>query len=90
MTRIVLAMMLAGCRAVTYVDPSALPSGIVVSQRGHFFVGGLIGHVDIDVRELCPQGPARVTSVFTAVDLLLTAITLDIYTPRTYAIECAR
>jgi hypothetical protein len=90
LTRIVLAVMLAGCRAVTYVDPSALPSGIVVSQRGHYFAGGLIGHTDIDVRALCPQGAARVTSSFTALDLLLTAITLDVYTPRTYAIECAR
>jgi len=90
-TRIVIALaLLAGCRPVTYVDPYALPSGIVVSQTGHYFLFGALGHTDIEVKALCPQGAARITSSFTAVDLLLAAITLDLYARRTYDIECAR
>lgn len=89
--RIVLAVALAaGCRPVTYVDPYALPSGIVVSQVGHYFLFGVVGHTDITVKDLCPQGAARVTSSFTASDLILSIVTLEIYTPRTYDIECAR
>ncbi len=42
--------------------------------------------VPIPAYQMCPGGVAAVESRFSFVDLLLTFITIDIYTPRTYKI----
>ena len=91
---LVLAASLAGattaCDRVTYVNPNTTPSGVVQAQTGHFFIFGLVGSADIWANQMCPNGVARVVSKTTFIDAILGAITIDLYTPRTYEIECGR
>ena len=91
MNRALIAMALLGavaCTRVTYVNTMVRPGGVVVEHTGSFFLAGLVGHVDIDAYADCPSGVAGVQSQFSVVDLLLTALTLDLYAPRTYLVEC--
>jgi hypothetical protein len=90
MKRALLAVTLAACSKVTYVDHTTIPTGVVASQTGHFFLGGLVGHTAVPVYALCPSGVSRIQSKFTFTDLLLGGLTLGIYTPRTYDVECGR
>lgn len=90
MLAVTLALSASACFKVTYVNPQAVPNGMVAHDKGHFFLGGLIGEKLIPVYQMCPTGPARMQSKSTFVDLLLTGITLGIYVPRSYAIECAK
>ena len=93
---LVLAAALAGagattaCDKVTYVNPNTTPSGVVVAHTGHFFLYGLVGNEEVWANQMCPNGVARIVSKFTFIDLVLQAITIDLYTPRTYEIECGR
>ena len=80
----------AACSKVTYVDRATIPNGVTVSETGHFFLAGLVGDKTIPVYALCPTGVSRIQSKFTFGDRLLGIITLGIYTPRTYDIECGR
>jgi len=84
------AALAAGCNNVTYKDPTTIPSDISTETTGHFFLAGLVGHADVWADRSCPQGVATVHSEFSFVDELLTVVTLFIYTPRTYEVECAR
>lgn len=91
MNRASIALVLLGaaaCTRVTYVNSMLRPSGAVVEHTGSFFLAGLVGHVDIDAYADCPRGVAGVQSEFSVVDILLTALTLDLYAPRTYLVEC--
>ena len=84
----VLALALAACTRVTYVNASLRPTGAVVEHTGSFFLAGLVGHVDIDAYADCPTGVAGVESELGVVDLLLTILTVELYAPRTYAVAC--
>jgi hypothetical protein len=82
--------MLAGCMNVTYIAKSRPPSAIVHEQKLTFFVGGLVGTEEISAGQLCPGGVAKVHTQHTFVDVLLTVVTLAIYSPRTAEITCAQ
>lgn len=85
-----LALSVAACNKVTYVNPSTMPTGQVHEETGRYFIIGLAGTKDIHATQLCPEGVAKVQSKFTFVDILLTGLTIGIYTPRTYEIHCGR
>ncbi len=80
----------AACNNVTYTNPGTTPSGVVTAQTGHFFIGGLVGHTDVWANRMCPHGVAGVHTKFSFVDEVLTLITVFIYAPRTYLVECAQ
>ena len=85
------AVLMAGaCNRVTYTNPGTMPAGPVTFEKGHFFLAGLIGEKEIWASRTCPAGVHAVQSRFTVVDVLLGGLTLLLYTPRTYAIQCAR
>lgn len=78
---------LCGCHA-TFRDPS-VPAGKRHSKWSKFYLGGLVGHERIDIRDYCPSG--RVHEVETAEDastLVLTVVTVGIYAPRRVYITC--
>ena len=83
-----IALAAPACNRVTYVNPHTTPSGVEVQHTGHFFLAGLVGHAQIWANRDCPNGVAGVQSRFSFLDVVLTTITLDIYTPRTYRISC--
>ncbi len=78
----------AGCSKVTYLNSTTTPSGVVTEHTGRFFIGGLVGHADIWANQDCPHGVFKVLSRFSFVDIVLSLVTIDLYTPRTYTIEC--
>lgn len=55
-----------------------------------YFLVGLIGHNDVDVRDHCPSG--RASEVETGTDagtLAVSVLTIGIYTPRRVLVTCA-
>jgi hypothetical protein len=77
-----------GCYAVKY--RTDLPGGgRVHSQSATFFIGGLIGKATVNLDSICPNGVARWENKASVLDLILTYITIGIYTPRTIEVECA-
>ena len=82
--------MLAGCFNVTYIAKSRAPSAVIHEHKLTFFLGGLVGTEEIPAGQLCPNGVAKVHTQNTFVDMLLTVVTLTIYSPRTAEITCAQ
>jgi hypothetical protein len=82
--------MLAGCYNVTYIAKSRPPSAVIHEQKLTFFIAGLVGTEEIQAGQLCPSGVAKVHTKNTFVDILLTVVTLTIYSPRTAEITCAQ
>jgi hypothetical protein len=81
---------LTGCFNVTYISRTRQPAAAVHDQNLNFFLVGLIGQHDIQAGQICPTGIAKVHSQSTGVDVLLTIVTLGIYSPRTVHITCAQ
>jgi hypothetical protein len=83
---LLLPALLAGCytvridRRLAAMDP--------VHIREHFFAFGLIGEATHDLSTLCPKGVASYGDFFSPLDILFTAVTVGIYSPRTVTIEC--
>jgi len=87
-TILLTAALLVGCNKVTYVNPTVPGGGKVYDTTGHFFLVGLLGDKNIAAYQTCPGGVARVQSKNTFGDLVLTFLTVGLYSPRTYEIEC--
>ena len=85
---LVMAAALAGCFKVTYTNPSLPMNGQVVEDKGAFFILGLLGNKEIPVYQLCPGGVSEIRSGHGVGDIVLTIITIGIYTPRSYEIAC--
>jgi hypothetical protein len=83
-------MTLAGCYNVTYIAKTRTPSTMVQEEKMNFFVAGLVGTHDVQAGQKCPTGVAKVKTTQTAVDVLLTVVTIGIYSPRTAQITCAQ
>jgi hypothetical protein len=82
------ACLTAGCNKVSYVNSGTMPTGQQHQQTGHFFFYGIVGTADVDVGAMCPTGVSSIQSKFTVADWFLAALTLGIYSPRTYEISC--
>lgn len=54
----------------------------------NFFLWGLSGVQDIDVKEYCGNGIARIEEKNTPVNVLLTGVTFGLYNPRTSEFFC--
>ena len=48
----------------------------------------LVGEERVQAYQMCPGGVSRIQTGLSFVDLVLTVITIGIYTPRSYEIEC--
>ncbi len=78
-----------GCKA-TFTDPR-VPVGTEHSLWRSFYVGGLVGHAEVDVRDVCASGRAReVQTGEDALTLGATIITLGIYAPRRIYVTCGK
>ena len=84
-----LAMGAGACNKVTYVNPGTAPSGVVQSDKGWFFIFGLVGTKEIHAEAMCPGGVHQIQSRFGFLDIIISAITINLVTPRSFNIECA-
>jgi hypothetical protein len=78
----------AACNKVTYQNPGTMPSGQTVSEKGWFFLWGLVGEKEIWANKMCPGGVAQIQSKESFLDLLIGGITGGLVAPRSYDIEC--
>src|SRR6188472_2915764 len=86
---IAFALLLGGC-GYTYhfVDGNTL-RGEEHNEWASYFLFGIIGDHEIDVRESCPEGVHEITTGNNFLTWFLSVITIGIYTPRKVNIWCA-
>ena len=89
-----LALMLSvGCSTVT-ISPKGAPKTSVeptYSDSKSFFLWGLVGEHDIDVKEVCGEREVKqMQTQRTFTDSLLTIVTIGIYAPRTAKVWCEK
>jgi hypothetical protein len=86
---LLLLLGLAGCyRASFYTDPK-LVRGLEHDQWTDFFIFGLVGTEEIDVRSFCEGKPiAEVKTGANFATSFVSAITIGIYTPHKVYVTC--
>ncbi len=84
----VLALGLSGCFQTTFVNPG-VPEGEEHDPWVSFFMFGLAGEADVDVRDFCPGEVASVGVGQNGGTWIVSLLTLGIYTPRKVYITCA-
>ncbi|GAB4560178.1 MAG: hypothetical protein Tsb0020_06620 [Haliangiales bacterium] len=83
-----LSLGVAGCERVQYRS-TLPPSGQVYGQWNNFFLFGLVGDALILPNTVCPQGVYGVDVYHSFGNLVLTALTIGLYSPTTAEIRCA-
>jgi len=83
------AVLLAGCYHVTVVT-SAAPLGTKVNKEWqNGFVSGLVPPPELNVKDQCPEGVAKVETERSFLNGLVSALTWSIYTPMHTEVTCA-
>ncbi len=88
MTAMLAAAFLATGCYTTRFQTNLAPGGAKFEEKGNFFLWGLVGEKEVDLKKLCPAGAARWQNQQTFVDGLVGVVTLGIYIPRTIDVEC--
>jgi hypothetical protein len=78
----------SGCFRTTY-QTGLPPGGVTKTVNARYLWWGLAGSKDVYLDELCPKGPHEFGVKAGFGDVMLTFVTLGIYTPRTIYVECA-
>src|SRR5712671_463836 len=80
----------AGCYKATFIrDPNAV-KGVEKDQWLDFWVFGIVGEQNLDVRQFCSDG--RVAQIQTHGNFgtgIVSFLTIGIYTPRKVTVTCA-
>jgi hypothetical protein len=74
----------------TVLSTGREPSGVVHAGESDHYLVGLIGEHELRLEELCPQGVSSVRIWQGPTDKLVTAVTIGIYSPREFAVACAK
>jgi len=86
---LLLAVMTSGCYEHTITVGAGAPRGPVIYDHWeNFWLGGLIGHTQVDVEQVCPSGDATIVAKQTFLNGLVAGLTGGIYTPTTLEIRC--
>ena len=81
------AILATGCYTVRF-QTNLEPGGAKFEEKGNFFLWGLVGEKEVNLKKMCPAGPARWQNQQTFVDGLIGVVTIGIYIPRTISVEC--
>ncbi len=87
---LVLAMFFAtGCFHINYVtDKPRAPSPEYKKWHNDFVYGLAEGSDPVDVKQICPEGVARIESEETFVNGLVNVLTIGIYNPQEVTVTC--
>lgn len=77
-----------GCYKATFIQPKTA-AGVERDEWTDFFLFGLVGEEDRDVRQYCDRSVARVRTGGNFGTGLVSFVTLGIYTPRKIYVTCA-
>jgi len=84
------AIALGGCYRATFISNPQVVRGVEHDQWNHFFIFGLVGETNLDVRQFCSDGRvAEVQTQETFLNGLVGLLTIGIYAPRTVYVTCA-
>jgi hypothetical protein len=84
---LVAAVVGSACRS-TFVEPR-VASGAEQRRWSSFYVFGTFGGEEMDARDVCPNGRVRhVRAEATPLTLLVSVVTIGMYTPRVLSIRC--
>jgi len=88
-----LIITLSGCAAITITESgqSNFQYRPDYEESKHFFLWGLIGSHHIDVTKICTDSPTiQMQSKYSGWDVLYTALTAGLYSPRTAIVWCEK
>lgn len=89
LTGTVMVFGLTACYEHTLEVGAGAPHGpVVYNHWQNFWLGGLIGHVKLDVEEICPSGNATIYARQTFLNGLVSGLTSGIFTPTTVTVRC--
>jgi hypothetical protein len=90
---VVASLVLGGCYRVTVTSgpqpTAAAPPTVVDVPFSHSFVYGLVPPPEVNVRDKCPSGVAKVETQHSFVNGLVTFLTWYLYTPIRVTVTCA-
>ena len=78
-----------GCFKATFISDPSVVRGEMHDEWTSFFVFGLVGTEHVDVREYCRGAVAEVRTGANAGTVVVSVVTLGIYTPRKVYVTCA-
>lgn len=78
----------SGCYKVTHTT-GASPTGAPITQKASFFLFGLIGEADVDLKQLCPSGVAWFQNRAEVGDSIIGCVTCGLYQPMTIEVRCS-
>jgi len=81
-------LLFTGCSKVTY--QTSLPQDAVHTHREIFFLYGLIGESEVNLKEYCPFGISSVLQQQDAVDVIINYLTGGLVSPVSVEIRCAK
>ena len=81
-------LLFTGCSKVTY--QTSLPQDAVHTHREIFFIYGLIGESEVDLKEYCPFGVSSILQQQDAVDVVIRYVTFGLVSPISVEIRCAK
>ena len=80
---------LDGCGYTYHFRDTTMLRGEEHNEWASYFIFGIVGDYEVDVKEFCPQGAAEIATGNNFATWLLRAITLGIYSPRKVIIRCS-
>lgn len=81
------ALSTTGCYRATFIEPNGR-AGVVHEEWTDFFLFGLVGDADFDVRDFCAAEPVKLRTGGNFGTGVVAIVTLGIYTPRKVYITC--
>lgn len=82
--------LLSGCGYTYHFRDNSAQRGEEHNELASYFLFGIIGDHEVNVREFCPQGAYEITTGTNFLTWFISGITLGIYTPRKVNIWCSR
>ena len=79
---------LSGCGYTYHFQNSAGARGEEHNKWASYFLFGIVGHYEVDVKEFCPTGVYEITTGNNFLTWLVKGVTLGIYAPRKVNIWC--
>jgi len=83
------AVLLAGCYHITVVTAAPPAATTVNKEWQNSFVYGLVPPPELNVKDQCPQGVAKVETERSFLNGLVALLTWSIYTPMHTEVACA-
>jgi hypothetical protein len=85
---LLLAVLLAGCYHVTVVTAATPGTSTVDKEWQNSFVYGLVPPPELEVKDKCPRGLAKVETERSFLNGLVSLLTSGIYTPMHTKVTC--